>query len=234
MQLTTRDLAKALEVNENRIYRWISDQHLPAELVNGQYYFNRSQVLEWATLQKIEIPPTFFQSGNGNGGSDIEHALRAGGIHYGLPGTDKESALRSVVQVMPFPESLDRDFMLQVLLSRESLGATGVGDGLAIPHPRYPMVLPLPHPFITLCFLQQAISYSAEKAEPVHTLFALVCPTVRMHLGLLAQLASALRDPEFRGLILNRSEAEQIFQAARRLRHPGVKEKVLVGAEEAR
>jgi len=236
MQLTVRDLAKALEINEKRVHRLISDQHLPAERVNGEYYFNRSLVLEWAMLQKIEIPPSFFHSGNGNGNGNgnghgnIEEALRAGGIYHGITGTDKESVLRSVVHVMPFPENLDREFMLQVLLSREALGSTGVGDGLAIPHPRYPMVLPVPHPFITLCFLQQPIPYSTATAEPVHTLFALVCPSVRMHLVLLAQLATALRDPEFRRLILSRAQAEEILQVARRLPHPEVKSKDLVEA----
>jgi PTS system nitrogen regulatory IIA component len=218
MQLMIRDLAKALQVNENIVYRWISDEQLPAELINGQYYFNKAQVLEWATMRKIKVPPSFFQSGNGNGGGNLEQALRAGGIHYDLVGTDKESALRSVALVMPFPNELDRDFIYEVLLSRESLGSTGVGDGVAIPHPRYPMVLPVPHPFITLCFLRQAIPYSAADARAVHTLFALVCPTVHMHLGLVAQLASALSDPEFQQAILKRAPAEQIFQVASRFR----------------
>src|SRR4029077_3575987 len=68
MQLTIREVAKALQVNENTIYSWISDQQLPAELVNGQYYFNRSQVLEWATVRKLKFSPSFFQSGQDNGG----------------------------------------------------------------------------------------------------------------------------------------------------------------------
>ena len=218
MQLMIRDLAKALQVNENQVYRWISEQQLPAEIINGQYFLNKTQVLEWATMRKIKIPSSFFQTGNGNGSATLEQALRAGGIYYNLAGTDKESALRSVVKVMPIPQEQDRDFILAVLLSRESLGSTGVGEGLAIPHPRYPMVLPVPHPFITLCFLAQPIPYSAADTQPVHTLFALVCPTVRMHLGLVAQVATALGDPEFRQTILNRTPAEQILQAASRFR----------------
>jgi nitrogen PTS system EIIA component len=218
MQLMLRDLAKALQVNENQVYRWIGEQQLPAEIINGQYYFNKTQVLEWATMRKIKIPPGFFQTANGNCSDTLEQALRAGGIHYNLAGTDKESALRSVVAAMPIPHEQDRDFILQVLLSRESLGSTGVGEGLAIPHPRYPMVLPVPHPFITLCFLGQPIPYSAADAQLVHTLFALVCPTMRMHLGLVAQVASALSDPEFRKTILDRAPAEQILQAASRFR----------------
>ncbi len=217
MQLTVRDVAKALQVNESVVYRWISEQQLPAELVNGQYYFNRAEILEWATVRKMPLSPAFFQTTNGHGPPSLELALRAGGIHYGLSGTDKETVLRAMVQFMPLPKSLDRDFLLQVLLNREALGSTGIGDGLAIPHPRYPVVLPVPHPFITLCFLAQPIAYSTTAAPPVHTLFALVCPTVRQHLGMLARLAAALRAPAFRDVIRRQSPAEDILAQARNL-----------------
>jgi PTS system nitrogen regulatory IIA component len=240
MQLTIRNLAKAMQVDEQMIYHWISDQNMPAKQAGGQYYFNVSEVLEWATVRKMAIPSTFFQLGNGNGNGngagagDLERALRAGGIHYGIAGTDKESVLRAMVEVMPFPENLDRGFMLEVLLNREALGSTGIGEGMAIPHPRYPMVLPIAEPFITLCFLAQPIPYSAKNTQLVHTLFALVCPTVHLHLGLVAQLATALRDSPFHRAVVERAPVEQILQAAREFRARVVEGKAQEAAEAAR
>src|SRR5438128_1672472 len=140
MQLSVRQVAKALSVSEHVIYRWISENQLPAELVNDQYYFNRAELLEWATVRKIEIRPHFFQAGSAAGQPSLEQALRAGGIHGQVQGSDKDAVLRAVVGRMPLPENLDRDFLLQVLLNREALGSTGIGEGLAIPHPRYPVV----------------------------------------------------------------------------------------------
>jgi PTS system nitrogen regulatory IIA component len=217
MQLSVRDVARLMSVSEDLVYRWVSDEALPAELVNDQYRFNRAQLLEWATLHKLPVSPSLFPAESGEPAPRLDHALEAGWIFYQVPGSDKESVLRALVDLMPPLPGLDKEFLLQVLLSRESLGSTGVGDGLALPHPRYPVVLPLQHPFITLCFLEKPIPYSASGLELVHTLFALVSPTVRVHLGLLARLACALRDPGFRQTVQQRRPSEEILAQARRV-----------------
>ena len=219
MQLTVRDVARILKVDEKTVYRWVSADDLPAEQVNGQYRFNRTELLEWATLRKMDVSPDLFQDTSANEPMQprLDEALQAGGILHGVPGADKETVLRTVVDSMPLPEDFDREFLLEILLSRESLGSTAIGDGLAIPHPRYPVVLPVPRPTITLCFLAQPIPYSATDQQPVHTLFALVSPTARVHLQVLARLAFALRNPEFREVIRRQGSAEEILQQARRL-----------------
>jgi nitrogen PTS system EIIA component len=221
MQLTIRDAAKLLQVNENAVYRWINEQGLPAEQINGHYRFNRAELLEWATIRKLRFSPHLIEGdGNGNRPPDLHDALLFGGVHYNVPGTDKESVLREAVNRMPLPANLDRDFLVQVFLSRESQGSTGIGDGLALPHPRYPVVLPVQRPFISLCFLERPVPYAALNTphpQQVHTLFALVCPTVRFHLALLARLAHALREPSFRDLVKTKAPVEQIMDEARRL-----------------
>ncbi len=217
MQLTVRDVAKALSVGEHVVHRWISEQQLPAELVNDEPRFNRAELLEWATVRKIAIRPHFFDAAPAGEQPSLEQALALGGVHDHLPGQDKDAVFRAMVERMPLPAHLDRGFLLQVFLSREALGSTGIGDGLAIPHPRYPLVLPVPRPFITLCFMEHAIAYAPPPAPPVHTLFALVCPTVRQHMGLLARLATALHHDAFRDAIRRRAPAEEILRLARRL-----------------
>jgi PTS system nitrogen regulatory IIA component len=47
--------------------------------------------------------------------------------------------------------------LFQVLLARESLGSTALGNGVAVPHVRNPIVLHIQRPMVTLCFLEQAI-----------------------------------------------------------------------------
>ena len=84
-----------------------------------------------------------------------------------------------------------------MILARESLGSTGFGGGIAIPHVRNPIVLHIPRPMITLCFLETPIEFGAIDGMPVHTLFTLVSPTVRAHLHLLSRLTYGLRLPDF-------------------------------------
>ena len=61
------------------------------------------------------------------------------------------------VELMPLPEKVDRQFLLQVLVARESLGSTAVGKGIALPHVRNPVVMHIDRPMITLCFLENAV-----------------------------------------------------------------------------
>ena len=208
-----------MRVSEKTVYRWVTDDDLPAEQINGQYRFNRTELLEWATVRKMEVSPVLFQQPNDKDGLQprLDEALQAGGILYGVQGSDKAAVLSDMVQRMPLPDEVDRDFVVEVFLSRESLGSTGIGDGLAIPHPRYPLVLPVAGPMVILCFLAQAIAYSPTDKQPVHTLFALISPTVRAHLHLLARLAYALRDPTFRDTVRRQGSAEEILEQARRL-----------------
>jgi PTS system nitrogen regulatory IIA component len=79
---------------------------------------------------------------------------------------------------MPLPEEVDRQFLFQVLLARESLGSTAVGGGIAIPHVRNPIVMHIPLPIITLCFLEHPIEFGAIDAKPVHVLFTIVAEVI--------------------------------------------------------
>src|SRR5437867_8839796 len=104
----------------------------------------------------------------------LVEALQAGGVFYRLSGADKEGALRAVVEHMRLPEEVDREFLLRVLLARETLQSTGIGDGIAIPHVRNPIVLHVARPTIALCFLERPIDFVALDGNPDDVLFQLI------------------------------------------------------------
>ena len=101
-----------------------------------------------------------------------------------------------------------------MLLARESLGSTALGNGIAVPHVRNPIVMHIPRPMITLCFLEPPIDFGAIDGQPVHTLFTIVSPTIRAHLHLLLRLAFALRQPAFAEVIARQGSREQILAAS--------------------
>lgn len=235
MQLTVRDASRLLNVSEKTIYRWIGQGVLPAYRVNEQYRFNRAELLEWATSRKINVSEEIFQEPESGAAPAplLSDALSSGGIHYRVGGTDKESALRAVVEAMRLPEEVDREFLLRVLLAREALSSTGIGDGIAIPHARSPIVLHVSRPAITLCFLERPVEFGALDGRPVTCMLTLVSPTVRAHLQLLSRVAFALRDPEFREAIARQGSRDEILAAARRIESEGTPASVDGGAEGA-
>jgi PTS system nitrogen regulatory IIA component len=219
MQLTVRDVANLLNVSERTIYRWIKTREIPAHQINEQYRFHRAELLEWATARRVGVSADFFHETEDSWapGSSLVEALLAGEIVYRLAGTDKESVLRAVVEAMRVPGEVDREQLLRVLVAREALASTGIGDGIAIPHVRNPIVLRVPRSTITLCFLEQPVDFGALDGQPVHCLFTLVSPTVRAHLHLLSRLAFALRDGGFQGVIRRRGRPHEILAELRRV-----------------
>jgi PTS system nitrogen regulatory IIA component len=104
-----------------------------------------------------------------------------------------------------------------VLRARENLGSTAVGDGVAIPHPRHPLVLHVSRPSITLGFLETPVDFGALDGKPVDTLFVILSPTVRAHLHLLAVLAFGLHQPDFARAVRARAGRAEILREAARV-----------------
>jgi PTS system nitrogen regulatory IIA component len=219
MTLSVRDVSKLLNVSEKTVYRWISQGILPAYRVAEQYRFNRAELLEWATSRKMNVSAALFDEPESSAVPvpTLVEALEAGGIYYRLVGGDKQVVLRAVVEHLRLPEEVDREFLLRVLLAREALQSTGIGEGIAIPHVRNPVVLHVPRPMVALCFLEKPVDFGALDGRPVHALFSLISPTVRAHLQLLSRLAFALHDPLFKKTILRVAARDEIMEAARRV-----------------
>jgi PTS system nitrogen regulatory IIA component len=219
MQLTVRDVTRFFGVSEGTVLRWIKQRNLPAQRVAGQFRFNRAELLEWATAQKIKVSVEMFASMERDPDPvpGLGDALEAGGIFYQLSGSTKETALRSLVEVLPLPEGADRDLLLSLFLTREALASTAIGDGIALPHVRSPIVLHVPRPMITLCFLEQPVDFAALDGQPVGILFSLISPTVHTHLQLLSRLSFGLHDAKFKEAVTRRAPREDILKEARRV-----------------
>lgn len=215
MQLSVKDAARLLVVSEKTIYRWIKQEIIPAYRINEQFRFNKAELLEWATSRRIQVSPEVFAETETNGAPlpSLSDALAAGGVVYRLEGRDKSSMLQAMVDAMKLPDEVDRQFLYQVLLAREALGSTGIGDGIAVPHVRNPIVLHVNRPTVTLCFLEHPIDFGALDGKPVRVLFALVSPTVRAHLHLLSRLGFVLQNPEFKATVLREASREDIMTA---------------------
>lgn len=218
MELSVRKAASLLGVSENTIYRWIEERGIPAYRVNESYRFNEAELLEWANSNPVHPPQSLIEGADETPPAfTLAGALRAGGVHAGVQGPDAASVLRSVVAAMPLPADVNRDLLLQMLLARESAGSTGIGDGVAIPHARNPIVMHLPQPLVCLCFLERAIEFGAIDGQPVHTLFTIVSPTIKTHLALLSRLAFALRDQPFARIVARKGPLAEVLPHARRI-----------------
>ncbi|MFI5362157.1 MAG: PTS sugar transporter subunit IIA [Elusimicrobiota bacterium] len=210
MELSVRDAARVFNVSEPTILRWVKQDGLPAFVINGHYRFNRVDLLEWSNSRKRPMSPETAGGGQRGDFALLRQALTAGGVHHSVAGSDAVSALAAAAERLPL-SPVDRALAAQVLAEREKLGATTLGDGIAIPHPRSPLVFPVDSPVAALCFLAQPVDFGAADGKPVGSLFLLLAPTVRTHLDLLAELAAALHVPRFKDAVVRHAPAAEIF-----------------------
>ncbi len=101
--------------------------------------------------------------------------------------------------------------VVQVLMDREELGSTGIGQGIAIPHGKSDSVKDLVAAF---GFSKTGISFDALDGAPVHLIFLLVAPEAQAgaHLKALACISSFLKDKYFRNALLQSATPEDVIK----------------------
>ena len=216
MELRVRDVARLFNVSEQTVYRWVRKGSLPAHRVHDQYMFNRVELQEWAALHEHRVSPELLApNGSAEPLPSLHAAMERGGINYGIPGQRREEVLEAVTKLPGIPASVDRKLLYQLLVAREALASTGVGNGIAIPHPRDPVVVHTEEPLVLLAFLERPVDFHAPDGQPVQVLFVLLSPSVRQHLQVFARLAFALHDETLKKLLRRAAPREAILDRVR-------------------
>ena len=216
MKITVREAARLLAVSESEIYRWVDDGDIPCHVVNHQPLFSRAELLEWATAHRRPLSTELFDDAGG-AASSLASAIERGGVHDRVAGHDRASVLRAVVEHLPIPDPGERDLVLAILLAHEKEASTGIGDGVAIPHVRGPVVFAGAPAAIAVCHLEHPVPFDAIDGRPVHVVFAIMTPTIRAHLQLLSRLSLALLDPGFKAALADHAAADALVAHARRI-----------------
>ncbi len=112
----------------------------------------------------------------------------------------KEEAIRELVGLLVKAgaiKSKDVERLIQVLMEREALGSTGIGQGVAIPHGKSDCVAELISAFGVS---RSGLDFNALDGETVHLIFLLVAPvdSAGPHLKALARISRLLKDRHFR------------------------------------
>ncbi|MYL22730.1 PTS fructose transporter subunit IIA [Halomonas alkaliantarctica] len=128
----------------------------------------------------------------------LETILPPERVLYDVPGGSKKRVLEFfstfIAQNIP---SLDSQEVFSRLISRERLGSTGIGNGVAIPHARSPHCT---SPIASFFKLAEAVDFDAIDGDPVDLVFILLVPEEAddTHLALLGQVATIMNDADTR------------------------------------
>jgi PTS system nitrogen regulatory IIA component len=212
MDLSVRDAAELLKVSENLLYRWIQKGSLSAYRVHEQYWLNRIDLLEWAVLHHYSVSDKLFNLHEQEKRIlKISSALKRGGIFYEVPGAVKEEVAEAAARFSGIPSEMDPEFLIQLLTRDSSIPFLHFIDGIAIPHPRFPILLPIEEPVLLLCCLKSPIDFSLTDTLPVQVFFLLFSPSTRIHFQIVAFLTILLSDSLLKDLVLMGAPREAIL-----------------------
>jgi len=128
-----------------------------------------------------------------------------------LEGRTKKQVLEELIEAMlgEMPE-LDRDRLMAVLLERERLGSTGIGDGIAIPHGK---IKDLDRLLLSFGKSSRGVDFESMDGKPVHLFFLLVAPEncTGIHLRALARIARMLKNAPVRKRLISVNTQDEIY-----------------------
>jgi nitrogen PTS system EIIA component len=128
-----------------------------------------------------------------------------------LKGRNKKQVLEELIDaLLNHKPHLDRDRLMAVLLERERLGSTGIGDGIAIPHGK---LRDLDQLALSFGRSTQGVDFESMDGKPVHLFFLLVAPEncAGIHLRALAKIARLLKNGAVRKKLGSVQHGEEVY-----------------------
>ena len=129
-----------------------------------------------------------------------------------LQGVDKRSILKELSTVLVQPcQVASAEELIQVLLAREKLGSTGIGEGIAIPHGR---LKKLKNFFISFGRSVKGVDFDSIDRKPTQLFFLVMAPenSAVENLKLLSRIVTLLKDVSFKKSLMEAKTQKELFQ----------------------
>ncbi|MDY6862510.1 MAG: PTS sugar transporter subunit IIA [Thermodesulfobacteriota bacterium] len=133
-----------------------------------------------------------------------------------LTSTKKVEVLKELIATLAtYEKNIDREELLRVLLEREELGSTGIGDGIAIPHGKLKGIDKIIAVFGRSF---KGVDFKSMDGKMAQLLFLLVAPenSAGIHLKALARISRLLKDSTFRKKLIEAKGSTEILEVIRK------------------
>jgi len=198
--LIVSDVVRMLHVPEATVYRWIRQGDIPCIERRGKHFFNQSTLLTWADSKHIHLKESSLVEQKSESMGDppysiLGNAIKAGNVFKNFPSKSVHNLFKEIPIQMHLPKNI-KNILSEQLLKRELLSSTGIGNGVAIPHPKYLIGEKISQSMIGTFFLETPLDFKAPDKMPVFVVFVLLSTNSFYHIELLSQLTSFLNHSE--------------------------------------
>jgi len=214
MALDLPSAAQRLGVSPDTVRRWARQGVIGLTRPNGELHFEEEELVRWARQQGLKLRAAVKPSGvHPQANRPLTSALHQGGIVRGVVGGTPAEVLASIVQAADLQDDVDREQLLGQLLTREQLSSTGLGHGLAMPHPRTPSRAFGEEAIVILGILSSPVDWNSLDGAPVDLVFLLLNPDPQTHLRVLSRLSYVVREEDLRKRLRSASSDEEVLEA---------------------
>lgn len=127
-----------------------------------------------------------------------------------LKAVDKKGVLEELVVPIADIAGLNHGDLVKVLMERERLGSTGIGDGIGIPHGK---VRDLKSLILGFGLSRKGVDFDSMDGRPAHIFFLLITPenSTGLHLKLLARISRILKNDPFKEKLRRAKNRDEIY-----------------------
>jgi nitrogen PTS system EIIA component len=211
MDLKIKDIADLFDIPENTVRQWIDDKKIPFYKVKNQYYFSKSEINEWILRNKLAVSDKILDLKLTEIPVLISELIEKGGVYYDIDGSNLVDVIKNAIGAIPVPSDITKDEIESTLIERESMMSTAVGNGIAFPHPRNPVIADVDNEQISVCLLKKPVDFQAIDGKPVHTLFIIISSNSKRHLEILSKLSYLCQQANLVNVLEDKAKKEVIL-----------------------
>jgi len=210
------EAARLLNVTETTLMRWVR-QGLVRSLDGHGQRFEQAELEGWARERGLTLgaaprprpaPPEDL----------LAAAVERGAATAGVKPATASEAIEIAIGALPNLVDRTRQDLFDAVLERERMASTGLGHGLAVPHPRKPPTELIAEAVVSVVFPDVPLDWAALDGEPVHTVFLLLSPSAPVHLQILSGVAHRLRSPGLPEFLREQPSQARLVERLRALR----------------
>jgi len=197
--MTTRELAEYIKLNEKTVIKMAQNGKIPGIKVGNQWRFHLASIDNYLQGQIVQSPnedlDLVIQTENDI--IPLSRLINPGLIDLNMDLDKPDAVLTRLVKIAKDNNISENDqLLLKELRDREKMMSTGIGNGIAIPHPRNPSEKLFKKSNIIFARTLKPINFNAPDDKAVSIFFMICAPNEFVHLRILAKIAKFLNKKE--------------------------------------
>ena len=155
-----------------------------------------------------------METGNNSYIADMIHN---GGVYKDVEGTTPQEVYANISKMIKLPDGITADQVYNSLCDREKVLSTAVGNGIALPHARSPIMKSEQEQKICVVYLKNPLNMNAPDERLVYVMFILLTHNSQVHLQILSGLAGLFRSLRFRKALEAKADEAELLSLIREL-----------------